>query len=55
MSQIAKYVLAGLAALFIVAWQGAALATSLAPLQRVDRPALSAYHHVHSIDSPRKG
>jgi len=29
MSQIAKYLLGALAALFIVAWQGAALATSL--------------------------
>jgi UrcA family protein len=119
MNQIVKYALGALAALFVVAWQGAALAASLdgpsartvsvsvryadldlsrpgdvkvlyhrirvaadaacgereltgshqrasswvqcvaqavdEAVARVDRPALTAYHHVHTTEVARKG
>ena len=54
MSNIVRNVLAAIAAAALTAWQGAAVATSVAGAQ-LDQPALSAYHNELTTNAARKG
>ncbi len=64
MSKLIEYSVGAVAALFIVAWQGAVLGASLdgpagqsvsVSVPQLDRAALSAYHREHGTHVARKG